>query len=192
MKINHKLAVHAYKYDGCLYRTFEFPRVVYENSQYLILDLSNCRIISQAKNKKFYHSFSKKDSLWVIFKDEWYNLFVTINDSNKIIYYFNVASPYIFEEDAIKYIDLDLDIRVVDVNTKIESIKVLDEKEFEQHAREMLYPDKLIKKALDVKDEIIIKLETKFFQNVFNKALFTTLEEILNNPERKYYAKRNK
>jgi len=184
MKINHKLAVHAYKFNGCLYRTFEFPRVIYENEKYLILDLSNCRIISQARNQKFYHSYSKKDSLWVIFKDEWYNLFVTINDADKIIYYFNVATPYIFEEDAIKYIDLDLDIRVVDVNSQIELIKVLDQKEFEQHASQMLYPKKLINKAIEVKDDIILKLQNKDFQTVFNQELFKKLENILNKKRR--------
>lgn len=185
MKLNHKLAVHAYKFDGSLYRTFEFPRVIFENEKYLILDLPNCRIISQAKNKKFYHSFSKKNSLWVIFKDEWYNLFININEKNKIIYYFNVATPYIFEEDAIKYIDLDLDVRVVDVNSQIEVIKVLDEREFDIHARDMLYPKKLIDKAKEVKDEIIEKLQTKWFQNIFNKELFQQLEKTITEQSRK-------
>lgn len=189
MKINHKLAVHAYKFDGVLYRTFEFPRVIYENDQYIILDLQNCRIISQAKNKKFYHSHSKKDSLWVIFKDKWYNLFVTINDRGHLIYYFNVATPYIFEEDAIKYIDLDLDIRVVDVNTQIELIKVLDEREFEEHAKAMLYPKKLINKALEVKEDIIINLQNKTFQNTFNQKLFEKLHNILNKAKRKHHGK---
>jgi len=189
MKINHKLAVHAYKFDGCLYRTFEFPRVIFENEKYIILDLQNVRIISQAKNKKFYHSYSKKDSLWVIFKDEWYNLFVTVNEKNKIIYYFNVATPYIFEEDAIKYIDLDLDIRVVDVNTQIELIKVLDEVEFEQHATSMLYPKKLINKAIEVKDDIIEKLQNKTFQFVFNKDLFAQLDSIIKSRKGNHHGK---
>lgn len=180
MKLNHKLAVHAYKFDGSLYRTFEFPRVIFENDKYLILDLQNCRIISQAKNKKFYHSHSKKDSLWVIFKDEWYNLFININDKNKIIYYFNVATPYVFEEDAIKYIDLDLDVRVIDANSQIEIIKVLDEKEFDTHSREMLYPKKLIDKANEVKDEIIQMLQNKSFQKIFNLNLFKQLDKIIN------------
>ena len=185
MKLNHKLAVHAYKFNGCLYRTFEFPRVVYENDKYLILDLSNCRIISQGRNQKFYHSFSKQDSLWVIFKDEWFNMFININDNNKIIYYFNVATPYIFEEDAIKYIDLDLDVRVADVGGQIEVIKVLDQHEFETHANQMLYPKKLINKALEVKEEIIERLQTKEFQKTFNKELFIQLANILNQPSRK-------
>lgn len=187
MKLNHKLAVHAYKFDGSLYRTFEFPRVIYENDKYLILDLQNCRIISQAKNQKFYHSYSKKNSLWVVFKNEWYNLFINVNDNNKIIYYFNVATPYIFEEDAIKYIDLDLDVRVIDVNSQIEVIRVLDEKEFEAHANQMLYPKKLINKALEVKDDIIYKLQTKEFQRTFNNDLFKQLDKIINRPKKVYH-----
>ena len=185
MKINHKIAVHAYKFDGSLYRTFEFPRVIYENEKYIILDLQNCRIISQAKNQKFYHSYSKKDSLWVLFKEEWYNLFININDKNKIIYYFNVATPFLFEEDAIKYIDLDLDVRVIDVNTQIEMIRVLDEREFETHANKMLYPKKLVNKALEVTEDILYKLQTKSFQNIFNADLFKQLDKIINKSRKK-------
>ncbi len=185
MRINHKLSVHAYKFDGCLYRTFEFPRVIYENNEYIILDLQTSRVISQAKNKKFYHSSSKKDSLWVFFKDKWYNLFVTINEKGHLIYYFNVASPFIYEEDTIKYIDLDLDIRVIDVNTQIELIKVLDEKEFEEHARSMLYPKKLVDKAIEVKEQLILSLQNKAFQQTFNQQIFEKLHNILNRGKKK-------
>ncbi len=116
-----------------------------------------------------------------MFKDEWYNLFVTINEKNKLIFYFNVAAPYLFEEDAIKYIDLDLDVRVIDANSQIEVIKVLDEKEFEFNANQMLYPKKLIRKALEAKDDIIEKLQSKYFQNTFNFDLFKQLDKIINN-----------
>ncbi len=98
-----------------------------------------------------------------------------------------MATPYIFEEDAIKYIDLDLDVRVIDVNSQIEVIRVLDETEFEAHANQMLYPKKLINKALEVKDEIIYKLQTKSFQNIFNTDLFKQLDKIINRPKRTHY-----
>ncbi|MCQ3914370.1 MAG: hypothetical protein MJ201_00895 [Mycoplasmoidaceae bacterium] len=51
----------------------------------------------------------------------------------------------------------------------------------------MLYPKKLIQKALEVKDDIIAKLQTKLFQNVFNSDLFKQLEKIINKPIRKNY-----
>ncbi|MCQ3915332.1 MAG: hypothetical protein MJ195_00865 [Mycoplasmoidaceae bacterium] len=98
-----------------------------------------------------------------------------------------MATPYIFEEDAIKYIDLDLDVRVIDVNSQIEVIRVLDEKEFDAHAEQMLYPKKLINKAKEVKDDILQKLQTKSFQNVFNSDLFKQLDKIINKPKRKNY-----
>ncbi|MCQ2747697.1 MAG: DUF402 domain-containing protein [Mycoplasmoidaceae bacterium] len=116
-------------------------------------------------------------------------MFVTINEDKKINYYFNVASPYIFEEDAIKYIDLDLDVRVIDVNSQLEIIKVLDEREFEAHAKQMLYPKKLITKSIDVKDEIIKKLENKEFQRIFNEDIFKKLEKQINTTSRKRHEK---
>lgn len=172
-KVN-KISIHAYKFNGCLYRTFEFPKIVYENDKIIVLNLDKVRIISQGKNKKFYHSHSKNDSYWVMFKDEWYNLLVTIcNNQNKIIYYFNIATPFIYEEEAIKYIDLDLDIRLViygDSTSKI--LKVLDLNEFDFNAKRMNYPKKLIDQAILAKNTLIDKIKNTNFIYKYNNDFF--------------------
>lgn len=179
MNINHKIAVHAYKFNGCLYRTFEFPKIIYKNNEFIILDLSNCRVISQGKNKKFYRTHFEIDSLWVFFYEQWYNLFLNITKNNKFVYYFNVATPYLFEEDAIKYIDLDLDVRVENVNTRMEKIKVLDTLEFQKHAQLMFYPKKLINKSIDIKNQLINDLKNHKFQNQFNFAFFNMIKNFI-------------
>ena len=179
MNINHKLAVHAYKFNGCLYRTFEFPKLVYKNNDFLILDLSNCRVISQGKNKKFYRSHFQINSLWIFFYEQWYNLFLNITKNNNFVYYFNVATPYLFEEDAIKYIDLDLDIRVENINTNFEKIKVLDMYEFEHHSQVMLYPKKLINKSIETKNQLINDLKSHKFQKKFNFDFFSKINNLI-------------
>ncbi len=166
MKINHKVSIHAYKYDGCLYRTFEFPKIIYVDEKIVILSLEKTRIISQGKNKKFYHSNGNKDSFWIMFKEEWYNLIITFCPKKcKIIYYFNIASPFIFEDEAIKYIDLDLDVRLI-FNKKKHSliVKELDQNEFEKNSMTMLYPRELINQTINAKDKLINLIKkTKFF-----------------------------
>lgn len=166
MKINHKVSIHAYKYDGCLYRTFEFPKIIYVDKKIIILSLNKTRIISQGKNNKFYHSSGNKDSFWIMFNDEWYNLIITFcHKKNKAIYYFNIASPFIYEDEAIKYVDLDLDVRLI-FNKKKQSliIKELDENEFKRNSVSMFYPNELINQTINAKNKLIDLIKkTKFF-----------------------------
>lgn len=166
MKINHKVSIHAYKYDGYLYRTFEFPKIIYVDKKIIILSLNKTRIISQGKNNKFYHSSGNKDSFWIMFNDEWYNLIITFcHKKNKAIYYFNIASPFIYEDEAIKYVDLDLDVRLI-FNKKKQSliIKELDENEFKKNSVSMFYPNELINQTINAKNKLIDLIKkTKFF-----------------------------
>ena len=177
MRLNSKIAVHAYKYDGCLYRTYEFPKIIDETDEYICLSLHNIHIISQAKNKKFYHSHSKNESYWFLFKEKWMNLFISKNFNDEVLYYFNIASPFIYEEGAIKYIDLDLDIRVNDVGRK-NVIKLLDENEFKMNFEKMLYPKKLINKTIEVRDEIVELLKQNYYQEKFNLKTFDKYREL--------------
>ncbi len=50
-------------------------------------------------------------------------------------YYCNLSSPFVCDEEALKYIDYDLDIKVYP-NGKYH---LLDEDEYEQHMRQMNY-----------------------------------------------------
>ncbi|RKJ61360.1 DUF402 domain-containing protein, partial [Butyricicoccus sp. 1XD8-22] len=62
--------------------------------------------------------------------------------------YCNMSSPYIFDNNAIKYIDYDLDIKVFPDMT----YTLLDEDEYDQHKKEMSYPeviDKILKRNVN-------------------------------------------
>ncbi len=54
-----------------------------------------------------------------------------------IYYYCNLSSPFVCDEEALKYIDYDLDIKVYP-NGKYH---LLDEDEYEQHMNQMNYHD---------------------------------------------------
>ena len=174
MRINHKVSIHAYKYNGCLYRTFEFPKIIYFDKKIIVLSLNKSRIISQGKNKKFYHSNGNKDSFWVMFNNEWYNLIITFcHKKNKVIYYFNIASPFIFEDEAIKYIDLDLDVRLI-FNKKKQSliIKELDQNEFRENSMNMCYSKELIHQTISVKNKLIDLIKRTKFVLKYNEDFF--------------------
>ena len=56
-----------------------------------------------------------------------------------IYFYCNIATPYIIEENTIKYIDYDLDLRIFPKG----DYKILDKLEYEYHKNKMNYSDDL-------------------------------------------------
>ena len=58
---------------------------------------------------------------------------------NAIMYYCNIASPSLIDRDCIKYIDYDLDLKLM----PDKSILQLDFKEYEFHRKKYNYSDEL-------------------------------------------------
>ena len=56
-----------------------------------------------------------------------------------MLYPRNIGTPFTWDEEALKYIDYDLDIKVAPDMT----FKLLDEDEYELHQRKMNYPPEL-------------------------------------------------
>ena len=56
---------------------------------------------------------------------------------NGVSYYCNLASPFHIDQEALKYIDYDLDVKVFTNGEK----KLLDVEEYEQHKEKMHYSD---------------------------------------------------
>ena len=56
-----------------------------------------------------------------------------------IYYYCNIASPVVLEDNTIKFIDYDLDLRVFPDGR----YRILDRDEFNEHKKEMNYSEKL-------------------------------------------------
>ena len=87
-----------------------------------------------------------------------------------IYYYCNIASPFIIEEGAIKYIDYDLDLRVFPDG----SFKVLDRGEYKYHKKLMNYPetiDKILKSELSNLIDIVRKKDVPFDKVTLDKHL---------------------
>lgn len=83
--------------------------------------------------------------------------------SNGIYYYCNIASPFIWDGEAIKYIDYDLDLKVYPNN----SMKVLDRNEYQKHAVLMKYPDAL-KAILEIELTGLMD-QVSVYDDVFNR-----------------------
>jgi protein associated with RNAse G/E len=175
--LHNKISIHAYKYDGWLYRSWEFPTIIKETNEYLCVSSHNARVITASKKQKnrFFHSQVTYPTIWFFFKRKWYNIIVSYRDA-KYYCYINIASPYIFEEDTIKYVDLDLDFRIPNLKQPI--IKELDVSEFKTNAKLYQYPEKLIVKIKEAESEIY----NLFSQHKLEKLMdLSLLKLIVNN-----------
>ncbi|MQH58724.1 DUF402 domain-containing protein, partial [Escherichia coli] len=78
----------------------------------------------------------------------WFNVICMFREDG-IYYYCNLSSPFVCDEEALKYIDYDLDIKVYP-NGKYH---LLDEDEYEQHMNQMNYPhdiDIILRRNVDI------------------------------------------
>ena len=73
-----------------------------------------------------------------------------------IHYYCNISSPYVYDDEAIKYIDYDLDLRV---DSKF-NYRILDRDEYKFHAKLMDYSPKL-KTVIESSLEKVIEMVKK-------------------------------
>lgn len=169
IKINKKIMVHAYKRNGWLYRVWEFPEVLESNDKFTVVSLVNSKVITNEKfSKRNFVSKNSKNSFWFFFPDKWYNIIATITPSvnggqNTISYYVNIASPFIYEEEAIKYFDFDLDIKMK--NTSATIYKVLDTDEYDENKQYYHYEPEVKKNCEEVLDYFCKK---EFRESIFN------------------------
>ncbi|MGC3124428.1 DUF402 domain-containing protein, partial [Enterococcus faecalis] len=69
-------------------------------------------------------------------KKYWFKI-IAKNREKGVSYYCNQASPYVLDDEALKYIDYDLDIKVFPEGEK----RLLDVDEYEIHSKLMDYPE---------------------------------------------------
>ena len=125
----------SFKHDHSLQRIWTEVTVLEENENYIVVANRRTKVV-EANGRYWY---TKEPSVSFFFKDHWYNVIGIIKDTG-ICFYCNISSPVLYDEEAIKYIDYDLDIKV---QTDY-SYRVLDWKEYRKHRHMMNSPKLLI------------------------------------------------
>jgi len=153
-EIGKRYEIHSYKHDGSIHRAWDEAILLEINDEYLIFGNERTKVIeSDGRTWR-----TKEPAILYFFKDKWFNIIVQYK-KNGIFYYCNMASPYIIEDNTIKYIDYDLDLRVFPDG----SFKVLDRGEYKYHRQLMNYSEDI---------DFILKQElTTLINMVRNKEL---------------------
>ena len=163
MKIGDKYKIHCYKHNGEVYQSSEETIVLDIKDDYIV-----CGNYMVDVTEPEGHSYKTKELAIIYFyKKNWFNCIAQLK-SFGLFYYCNIASPYIIDENVIKYIDYDLDLRVFPDG----GYKILDINEYKYHKKKLKYPNEI---DLIVKKEMKKLIEMKknhigpFDKNEINK-----------------------
>ena len=132
--IGDELQIQCYKHNGKIHRSWDEAVVLDFKKDYIVFG-NNKTKVTEAEGNVWK---TKEPAIMYFFKDKWFNVIAQLK-KDWIYYYCNIASPFIIEENTIKYIDYDLDLRIFPSG----DYKILDKGEYKYHKRIMGYSDEL-------------------------------------------------
>ena len=137
LKKGAKLQIQCYKHDGKKpHKSWDEAILLDIQEDYLVFG-NDHTLVTKSKGGAWR---TKEPAVIYFFKDKWFNIIAQIK-KDCIAYYCNIATPIIIEDNTIKYIDYDLDLRIFSNG----SFKILDRNEYKYHKKKMKYSDDLDK-----------------------------------------------
>lgn len=143
LTIGKKYQIQCYKHNDKIHRAWDEAVLLDIKQDYLVFANNKTTVIEAEGNVWK----TKEPAIMYFFNNRWFNI-ITQLKKDGTYFYCNIATPYIIEEDTIKYIDYDLDLRIFPSG----QYKILDRWEYKYHSKKMGYPEdlkKVIKKSLD-------------------------------------------
>ncbi|EGJ40004.1 MULTISPECIES: nucleoside tri-diphosphate phosphatase [Streptococcus] len=128
------ITIQSYKHDGNLHRTWR-DTMVLKTTENAIIGVNDHTLVTESDGRRW---VTREPAIVYFHKKYWFNIIAMIRD-NGTSYYCNLASPYYLDNEALKYIDYDLDVKVFADGEK----RLLDVEEYERHKRQMHYSDDL-------------------------------------------------
>ncbi len=153
--------IHSFKHNGSLHRYWEKNYVLEDNEYFFIVASNRTRVVESDGRRWYTH----EPAITIFSKKDWYNVIAMLKDEG-VCYYCNIASPSIEDDGKIKYIDYDLDLKLYPDG----NIKVLDEKEYENHRQKYGYDDEL---------NSVLKTEVKKIFYLMKKRYFPFDDSII-------------
>lgn len=173
--MNKNVVIQSFKHDGRVHRTWSSVILINEDEDKFVA-INDQTQVFEANNRYW---IAREPALYFLYKERFFNVIAMLREDG-IYYYCNLASPSIIDDEAIKNIDYDLDVKIFPNGDYV----ILDEKEFKINKKLMKYP-KVIEKKVRSEIDVIINLfkdnQTPFNKEE-NKQLFNNyLKEIQNN-----------
>ena len=168
MCIGDKLEIQCYKHNGKIHRAWNEAVVLDIKKDYIVFG-NNKTTVTESEGTTWK---TKEPAIMYFFKNKWYNIIAQMKKDG-VYYYCNIATPFLIEENTIKYIDYDLDLRVFPNG----SFKVLDRIEYKFHKKQMHYSNRL---------DFILRYELGNLIDIVRKKEFPFDKDIIESYYKKY------
>ena len=148
--------VDSLKFDGRLHRSWP-ARLARRDGPLLVLEGVFETEVRHALLGTIHAGTLSTEFYWT---DRWYSVFRFRAPTGQLrCYYCNVNRPAEFDGDALTFVDLDIDVLVAPDF----SYTVLDEDEFETHAAQFGYDERLRARVRESLSELLRLIETRAF-----------------------------
>ena len=168
--VGKKILIHGYKHNGKIHRCWSKGLVLQETDDHYIV-INNRTLVTESDGRMWH---TREPAIWYMPKHKWYNVICMIRKTG-VYYYSNIASPTLYDGEALKYIDYDLDLRVFPSG----EYKVLDKMEYKYHKKIMNYSDDLDLVINNAMDDLIKRYLNK--EVMFTEKSNYEYEKIYNN-----------
>ena len=173
LKVGNNLELHCYKHNGKTNSISDKITVLEVNDDFIICgDFKTTITESDGSTHK-----TKEPAVMFFYKKRWFNVLAQLKKQG-LFYYCNIATPYLLDDNVIKYIDYDLDLRVFPDG----GYRILDKNEYNYHKKIMHYSnelDEIIKSELESLIEMKKNNEGPFDKAVVEKY-YKKYKEITN------------
>lgn len=140
------IQIHSYKHNGHIHRIWEETTVL-KGTNTVVIGGNDRTMVTESDGRTW---ITREPAICYYHSQFWFNVLGMLREDG-FHYYCNLSSPFVFDDEALKYIDYDLDIKVFPDMTYV----LLDEDEYEEHRKLMGYPD-VIDKILKANMEKLI------------------------------------
>ena len=134
IKVGDIYEIHCYKHNGKIDRVCDEAMILDVCDDYIVC--GNYKTNLTESNGKSHRT--KEAAIIFFYKKRWFNILAQLKKYG-LFYYCNIASPFIIDDNIIKYIDYDLDLRVFPDG----AFKILDRNEYKYHSKIMHYPKEI-------------------------------------------------
>ncbi|WP_088008248.1 nucleoside tri-diphosphate phosphatase [Indiicoccus explosivorum] len=126
------IQIHSYKHNGRIHRVWQETTVL-KGTRNIVIGGNERTLVTESDGRTW---LTREPSIVYFHAEHWFNIICMLRDDG-VYYYCNISSPFVYSNNVLKYIDYDLDVKVFPDM----SYTLLDEDEFEDHKRQMGYPE---------------------------------------------------
>lgn len=169
MEIGQQVTIQSFKHNGSLHRTWSKGTLIEMNEDYWVVVTYKTLVVES--NNRIWQT--REPAICFFYPNEWFNVIAMIR-RNGITYYCNIASPSLYDGEAIKNIDYDLDVKVYPDGY----YEVLDLDEYDEHKKLMEYPldlQSIVTSQVDILINRIEHGETPFDDDLVRNYYFKFL-----------------